>query len=141
MTNSKSNREHKAHKNGRPLLSKDEKRTIAIKVYINSFEETKLEEMLNGSIHRAKSDMMRYIIFNNELKKITIDPLLQAEKNVLIEQTKRIGNNFSQLVRLIHSKKRDYFTHDEVNSMLEHLRSIDNQLSLIIKNDNSNKNR
>jgi hypothetical protein len=64
---------------------------------------------------------------------ITLDQNLRAEMLTLIEQSRRIGNNFNQLIAHFNQKKLTYFTAEEIKKLLSTLEDI-KQLYIAIEN-------
>lgn len=103
---------------------KENKRDKEVKIYLTIEEKERLKTLLEESSYRTYSEMLRDILLNNSYEVVHIDPNLIREKAIIITEIKRIGNNFSQLLKLLHSKKLNYFTTKDVNMIKEHLEKL-----------------
>ena len=112
----------------------DKTKTILFRI---STEEKKiLNDLLAKSIHKKLSPLLRDLIFKSQVKMLSTDENLIREQGILISQSKKIGANFNQLVKLIHSKKLNYFTQDDIKNTLDLLKQIKN---LYLKIANTSK--
>lgn len=109
-------------KGGRPELEK--KRTKEKRILLTEEEFQKLEMLFSGSSYQSMNDMIRDCLLQNKYEVITLDQNLRAEMLTLIEQSRRIGNNFNQLIRHFNQKKLTYFTSDEIKKLLNTLEEI-----------------
>lgn len=96
----------------------ENKRNIKVDFKINENEERILEDLLSKGIYKNRSRLLRDLIFKNELKVVSLDQDLIRERGILISQSKRIGSNFNQFTKMLHSKKLDYFTKAEIERTL-----------------------
>ena len=71
--------------------------------------------MLTQGEYQTMSDKSRGILLNNQYKIITLDFDERIQRNILIEEARRIGNNFNQLLKHFNQKKMDYFTKEEIS--------------------------
>lgn len=110
------------NKIGRPQL--EDKRNKHLKVYLNSKEKEELEKLLSKSIYNNSSEMIRDVVFNKRFKVISIDEKSNQEKAILITQIKRLGVNFNTLIKMLNSKKLNYFTNDDIKIIKKELINI-----------------
>lgn len=99
-------------KGGRPKSI--EKRKIGKTIWFNNEEHQILEKRLSEGEYLSFNDMIRDILMNNQYKIITLDFDERIKKNILIEEVRRIGNNFNQLIKHFNLKKLDHFTKEEI---------------------------
>lgn len=104
--------------------TKEIKRDDNIQVKLYSKEKEDLKKMLSGTIHSNMSEMVRSVLFKGELKVVTVDRELENRNALLLQQARNIGNNFNQFIRLLHSKKLNYFTTSDVNNIRSSLEEI-----------------
>lgn len=107
---------------GRP--EKEIKRDTYVKIYLTQKEKDNLKNQCKSSAYPNLNEMLRDKIFNSRYKVVTLDANLARETAILITESKRIGNNFTQLLKLLHSKKLNYFTKEDVESIKINLNSI-----------------
>lgn len=99
-------------KGGRPEI--DIKREKSKLIYFTNVEFAQLSKMLTRGEYQNMNDMIRDILLNNQYKIISLDFDARIQKNILIEEVRRIGNNFNQLIRHFNQKKLDNFTKEEI---------------------------
>lgn len=109
-------------KSGRPVL--DDKRDRCIRIYVNSEEKDQFENLLKASMHNKMGVMLREIILQKDYKVIHIDPDLVQERAILITQCKKIGVNFNEFMKMMHSKKLSYFTNSDIIAVKKELQNI-----------------
>lgn len=68
--------------------------------------------------------MLRDILLNNQYRIVTFNNDSRIQKNILIEQVRRIGNNFNQLIKHFNQKKLDHFTKEEILALQTVLNNI-----------------
>lgn len=108
-----------------PVYNKGEKkRTFRYEIKLNKEEYDAFNLKLEQSIYKKMPQMIRSIVINNEYKMITVDKNLTQEKAVLITEIKKIGSNFNQLVKLLNTKKLNYFTQNDILNIKTALTSI-----------------
>jgi hypothetical protein len=78
--------------------------------------------------------MMRDILLKKQFKVLTLDNELKEERNKIIEECRRIGNNFNQLIKLFNQKKLNYFTENDVQRIHLNVEMIKDLYLLIEKN-------
>jgi len=92
--------------------------------YLNDVEKAKFKELLANSVYRNQSEMIRDIILNNRYKVVSVDQNMVQEKAIIVTQIKKIGTNFNSLLRLLHTKKLNYFTQNDIKQLRESLISL-----------------
>ncbi len=100
-------------KGGRPEI--EIKRDKSKLIYFTNAEFEQLNKMLTQGEYQNMNDMIRGILLNNQYKIITLDFDERIQRNILIEEARRIGNNFNQLLKHINQKKMDHFTKEEIS--------------------------
>ncbi len=117
--------ENNNNKGGRPKII--QKRNIGRTIWFNDKELEILNQRFSHGEYLSFNDMIRDILINNRYKIITLDFDAKIQRNILIEETRRIGNNFNQLVKLFNQKKLDHFTKEEIvvlNTVVIQIKSI-----------------
>jgi hypothetical protein len=117
--------ENNNNKGGRPKII--QKRNIGRTIWFNDKELEILNQRFSQGEYLSFNDMIRDILINNRYKIITLDFDAKIQRNILIEETRRIGNNFNQLVKLFNQKKLDHFTKEEIvvlNTVVIQIKSI-----------------
>lgn len=109
-------------KGGRPEI--ESKRTKGKVLYFNSEEFEHLNVMYEEGQYQNLSDMIRDIIFNKQYVVISLDNNARNQRGVLIEEVKRIGNNFNQLIKGLNQKKIEHLTNEEKNILIVLLTQI-----------------
>lgn len=125
---------------GRPELNV--KRNIRKEIIFSESEFDQLNKLLKESIYANMNDMIRDIVFKNEYKVIALDKDLFNHKNLLLEECKRIGNNFNQMIKLFNQKKLNYFTQEEIQKMIfniEEIKKLYTNIEISFRNDSENK--
>lgn len=102
-------------KGGRPKLEK--KRKIRKEMVFTEDEFELLNKRLSEGEYQNMNDMLRDILLNNQYKIITLDFDARIKKNILIEEVRRIGNNFNQLMKHLNQKKLNYFTVEDIGQL------------------------
>lgn len=100
------------YKGGRP--NKEIKRTKEKRVLFTEDEFEQLNKMFKDSIYHSVNEMIRDILLKKQYKVVTLDNELRVERNRIIEECRRIGNNFNQLIKYFNQKKLDYFTEKDI---------------------------
>lgn len=100
------------NKGGRP--NKEIKRTKEKRVLFTEDEFEQLNNMFKDSIYYSMNEMIRDILLKKQYKVVTLDNELRVERNRIIEECRRIGNNFNQLIKNFNQKKLDYFTEKDI---------------------------
>jgi hypothetical protein len=117
--------ENNNNKGGRPKIT--QKRNIGRTIWFNDKELEILNQRFSQGEYLSFNDMIRDILINNRYKIITLDFDAKIQRNILIEETRRIGNNFNQLVKLFNQKKLEHFTREEIvvlNAVVIQIKSI-----------------
>ena len=100
-------------KGGRPEI--EIKRDKSKLIYFTNAGFEQLNKMLTQGEYQNMNDMIRGILLNNQYKIITLDFDERIQRNILIEEARRIGNNFNQLLKHFNQKKMDHFTKEEIS--------------------------
>ena len=100
------------YKGGRP--KKEIKRTKEKRVLFTEDEFEQLNKMFKDSIYHSVNEMIRDILLKKKYKVVTLDNELREERNIIIGECRRIGNNFNQLIKYFNQKKLDYFTEKDI---------------------------
>lgn len=100
------------YKGGRP--NKEIKRTKEKRILFTEDEFEQLNKMFKDSIYHSVNDMIRDILLKKKYKVVTLDNELREERNIIIGECRRIGNNFNQLIKYFNQKKLDYFTEKDI---------------------------
>lgn len=100
-------------KGGRPEI--EIKRDKSKLIYFTNAEFEQLNKMLTQGEYQNMNDMIRGILLNNQYKIIALDFDERIQRNILIEEARRIGNNFNQLLKHFNQKKMDHFTKEEIS--------------------------
>ena len=126
------------NKGGRP--KKEVKRAKEKRILFTELESEQIDKMFSESDYTNMNSMIRDILLNNQYRIITFDNDARIKKGILIEEVRRIGNNFNQLIKSFHQKKLDYFTRTEISYLIKNIDDIKQIYSKIeecIKNDGS----
>jgi hypothetical protein len=110
------------NKGGRP--EKEIKRSTSKKVMFADHEYKKLNELFERSDYTNMNNMIRDILLNNQYRIVTFDNDARIKKGILIEEVRRIGNNFNQLIKCFNQKKLDYFTRTEISDLIKNVDAI-----------------
>lgn len=110
------------NKGGRPEV--EEKRTKEKRILLNETEFNKLNCLFSESDYNNINSMIRDILLNNQYRVVTFDNDSRIKKGILIEEVRRIGNNFNQLMRSFNQRKMDSFSKNEIHLLLKNLDEI-----------------
>lgn len=119
-------------KGGRPKLEK--KRKIRKEMVFTEDEFELLNKRLSEGEYQNMNDMLRDILLNNQYNIITLDFDARIKKNILIEEVRRIGNNFNQLMKHLNQKKLNYFTVEDIGQLNKSILEIKSIYEKIEKN-------
>ena len=119
-------------KGGRQKLEK--KRKIRKEMVFTEDEFELLNKRLSEGEYQNMNDMLRDILLNNQYKIITLDFDARIKKNILIEEVRRIGNNFNQLMKHLNQKKLNYFTVEDIGQLNKSILEIKSIYEKIEKN-------
>lgn len=122
-------------KGGRPEI--EIKREKSKLIYFTNAEFEQLNKMLSQGEYQNMNDMIRGILLSNQYKIITLDFDKRIQRNILIEEVRRIGNNFNQLIKHFNQKKFDHFTKEEILILNTTISQIKTTYEKIEKNINS----
>lgn len=121
---------------GAPLKKIKRNEVLYVQVYPD--EKRDIKRISDNSIYQNVSEFVRDVTINGKFKVISIDQDLVNRNDLLLQQVRNVGNNFNQLLKLLHSKKLDYFTKDDVKLItnnLSDIKDIYNNIELYYKND------
>lgn len=107
---------------GRPTL--DFKREKSKIIYFTSEEFDKLDLLFSESDYLSSSHMIRDILLNKKYRVVTFDNDARIRRGILVEEVRRIGNNFNQLIKSFNQKKLDYFTPTEISLLVKNIDEI-----------------
>ncbi|BDB56080.1 plasmid mobilization protein [Flavobacterium ammonificans] len=110
------------YKGGRP--NKEIKRTKEKRVLFTEDEFEQLNKMFKDSIYHSVNEMIRDILLKKEYKVVTLDNELREERNIIIGECRRVGNNFNQLIKNFNQKKLDYFTDKDIHFLKINIEQI-----------------
>ncbi|SHL93949.1 hypothetical protein SAMN05443543_107138 [Flavobacterium flevense] len=110
------------NKGGRPKV--EDKRKIGKTIWFTESENKILTTLLTEGEYQSYNELIRDIVINKKYQVISLDSDSRIQKNILIEQTRRIGNNFNQLIKHFNEKKLDHFTKEEILALLKLLNDI-----------------
>ena len=119
-------------KGGRPKLEK--KRKIRKEMVFTEDEFELLNKRLSEGEYQNMNDMLRDILLNNQYKIITLYFDTRIKKNILIEEVRRIGNNFNQLMKHLNQKKLNYFNVEDIGQLNKSILEIKSIYEKIEKN-------
>lgn len=120
------------NKGGRP--EKENKREKSKVLYFTNSEFEELNKLFKDSIYHNMNEMMRDILLKKQFKVLTLDQELKIERNKIVEECRRIGNNFNQLIKLFNQKKLNYFTENDVKRIHSNIEMIKDLYIQIEKN-------
>lgn len=120
------------NKGGRP--EKEIKRIKDKRIKFSEDEFKKLDKLFSEGEYQNMNDMLRDILLNNQYKIITLDFDARIKKNILIEEVRRIGNNFNQLMKHLNQKKLNYFTVEDIGQLNKSILEIKSIYEKIEKN-------
>jgi len=109
-------------KGGRP--EKEFKREYYKRVMFTEQELKIVENLFDESDYSNMNSMIRDILLNKQYRIFTFDNELRIQRNILIEEVRRIGNNFNQLMRSFNQRKMDSFSKNEIDILLKNLAEI-----------------
>lgn len=109
-------------KGGRPLSELKREKSKIIYFTIEEFE--KLNSLFAKSDYLNTSDMIRDIVLKKRYRVVTFDNDARIRRGILVEEVRRIGNNFNQLVKSFHQRKMDYFTPAEISLLIKNVDEI-----------------
>jgi len=125
-------------KKGRPKST--EARIYGKPIRLTQTENKILDERFENGDYKNFSDMVRDILIYNQYKIITLNVDERIQRNILIEEVRRIGNNFNQLIKNFNQKKTDAFTREEVDILLFQVGEI-KDIFIKIENNISSKSK
>jgi hypothetical protein len=109
-------------KGGRPISeNKKEKSKV---LYFSNTEFQYLENLFNESDYQNMNEMFRDILLKNEYRVVSFDTESIVKKSILVEQVRRIGNNFNQLIKALNQRKLDSLSQYDIKSLQENIKDI-----------------
>jgi len=118
----------------RPKYSEDSLRKKYIKINLNDKEKEKIDELFKDSNYNYVTEMIRDIVLNNQYKVVSTDLEMYEIRLQLLNEARRIGNNFNQLLKHFNQNKKDNFSKEDIQIMLNMLNNIDKTYSKINEN-------
>ncbi|OXA93193.1 hypothetical protein B0A75_20305 [Flavobacterium oncorhynchi] len=110
------------NKGGRP--KKEVKRTKEKRILFTELEAEQIDKMFSESDYTNMNSMIRDILLKKKYRIVTFNNDARIQKNILIEEVRRIGNNFNQLMRSFNERKMDSFSKIEIEMLLKILAEI-----------------
>lgn len=110
------------YKGGRP--NKEIKRTKEKRVLFTEDEFEQLNIIFKDSIYYSMNEMIRDVLLKKQYKVVTLDNKMRQERNIIIGECRRIGNNFNQLIKNFNQKKLDYFTEKDIHFLKINIEQI-----------------
>lgn len=114
--------EKNCKKNGRPesKIKRDKEKRILF----TDLEFNIINKMFEESDYTNMNNMIRDILLNRQYRVVTFDNDARIKKGILIEEVRRIGNNFNQLVKSFNQRKMDSFTQAEIYHLIKNVDEI-----------------
>lgn len=100
------------------------KRKNRKEILFSDEEFVKINSLFLESDYNNINSMIRDILLNNEYRVVTFDNDSRIQRGILIEEVRRIGNNFNQLMRSFNQRKMDSFSKSEITLLLKNLDEI-----------------
>lgn len=113
---------NKSKKGGRP--ESEIKRDRVKKIYFTEEEFEKINDMFFDGDYRNINEMLRDIILNGKYEIISDNREERLQRMNLLDQVKRIGNNFNQLVKSLNQRKMDSLTRNDINMLHKNIINI-----------------
>lgn len=113
-----------SNKGGRP--KSPIKRNREKKLYFTNQEFEYLESLFSESDYCNISEMLRDIILNKKYKIISNNREERIQRTIILEQVKRIGNNFNQLIRSFNQRKMDSLSKNDIDMLHKNIIDIKN---------------
>ncbi|OXB08410.1 hypothetical protein B0A81_08825 [Flavobacterium plurextorum] len=110
------------NKSGRP--KKEIKKNFRKEILFSGDEFKLITIMFSESDYNNMNDMIRDILLKKKYRIVTFNNDARIEKNILIEEVRRIGNNFNQLIKSFNERKMDSFSKIETEMLLKSLAEI-----------------
>jgi len=118
----------------RPKYSEDSLRKKYIKVNLNDKEKEVIDNLFKESNYNYTAEMIRDIILNNQYKVISTDKEMYEIRLQLLNEVRRVGNNFNQLLKHYNQIKKENFTREDIDYLLFLLKNIDKTYTKINEN-------
>lgn len=110
------------NKGGRP--KKEVKRTKEKRILLTEFEVEQIDKMFSESDYTNMNSMIRDILLKKKYRIVTFNNDARIQRGILIEEVRRIGNNFNQLMKSFNERKMDSFSKFEIEILLKNLDEI-----------------
>ena len=118
----------------RPKYSEESLRKKYIKINLNEKEKALIDELFKNSNYSYVADMVRDILLNNKYSIVTNDNEMFQIRSELLNEVRRVGNNFNQLLKHFNQKKSENFTQDDIENMIFLLSEIKLKFNQINEN-------
>lgn len=111
-------------KGGRPEIEtkRDKKKLL----YFTNEEFQSVENLFSESDYNSINEMIRDILLNNKYKIIATNREERIQRTVILEQVKRIGNNFNQLIKSLNQRKMDSLSSNDIAVLHKNIIEIKN---------------
>ncbi len=97
-------------------------------------EKAIIDELFKNSNYSYVADMARDILLNNKYSIVTNDNEMFQIRSELLNEVRRVGNNFNQLLKHFNQKKSENFTQDDIENMIFLLSEIKLKFNQINEN-------
>lgn len=103
---------------------KDLKKIFRKEILFTEDEFEKLNLLFKDSDYQNMNEMIRDVLLNKQYRVVSFDTESIVKQSILIEQVRRIGSNFNQLIRSFHQKKLDNFSQEERKLLCKNIQEI-----------------
>lgn len=103
---------------------KDLKKIFRKEILFTEDEFEKLNLLLKDSDYQNMNEMIRDVLLNKQYRVVSFDTESIVKQSILIEQVRRIGSNFNQLIKSFHQKKLDNFSQEERKLLMKNILDI-----------------
>ena len=110
------------NKGGRP--KKEVKRSKEKRILFTELEAEQIDKMFSESGYMNMNSMIRDILLKKKYRIVTFNNDARIQRGILIEEVRRIGNNFNQLMKSFNERKMDSFSKFEIEILLKNLDEI-----------------
>ena len=110
------------NKGGRP--KKEVKRSKEKRILFTELEAEQIDKMFSESGYMNMNSMIRDILLKKKYRIVTFNNDARIQRSILIEEVRRIGNNFNQLMKSFNERKMDSFSKIEIEMLLKNLAEI-----------------
>lgn len=119
-------------KGGRP--KKDIIKDKGLYIKITDSEKNQIKNIFEASSYNSISKMILDIVINNKYETYSTDQSMYEKRTELLNESRRIGNNFNQLLKHFNQKKDTIFTEGDIKNIIKSLDEIKNIYENINKN-------